>query len=359
MKNNLTHLVWSVIRNRISPSQTPYFCTYSVTWRCNASCKMCSIWQKEDVSEMRIAEIEKTFRAIPSITGVRITGGEPFLRDDLSAIVDCINKNTRSAAIFITTNGILTDKVVSFFEDVRYKTIRLKISLNGYGKTNDEVMGQAGAFQKTVATIERLKSVQCKYGFYLGINHTIFNRASYEDSRRIRLLCKNYGLSYMPCFAYGEVPLYTGRIHADRIKDPMTERFGSFGKEELNEILHDLIPAADSIDSRWEKIFKKYYLNGLYKRLVLGKYAPGSRCVVLKNHIRILPDGSVPVCLYNSNIVGNIVHEDFSGLWHGVKISEMRNWVNNCKGCWQQCDIFPNLVWSGDIIFHLLRAYLV
>ena len=60
-----------------------------VTYRCPMKCQMCDIWknptQKE--KEITIAEIEK----LPSVKFINITGGEPFVREDLEEIIDVIN----------------------------------------------------------------------------------------------------------------------------------------------------------------------------------------------------------------------------------------------------------------------------
>lgn len=300
---------------------------------------------------MNVREIEKAFKQIPYVTGVRLTGGEPFLREDLTEIVKAISENTNVQAIFITTNGILTDRIIHLVKQNKGNNIRLKISLMGYMDTQDEISGHNGSFKKVMNTIENLKSIQSLYKFYFGINHTIIDMRSYDDSKKIRELCRKYKLDYLPCIAYGSVPLYDNH-NDEKVKDPQSEEYINVTKQELRPVLEDLISAADEIANNIEKFFKIYYLKGLYNRLILNKNTPNSKCAVLKNHIRLLPNGDIPVCLYNSTIAGNMLRERFGNLWHSQQAVELRHWVENCRGCWQQCDIFPNLVYSGDIVKH-------
>lgn len=348
MIKNVIKLAWPILKTKIIRSDIPYFCTYSVTWRCNARCEMCNIWKKKNIKEMDIREIEKVFKQIPYITGIRLTGGEPFLREDLTEIVKAINENTNVQATLITTNGILTDRIVDLAKQNKENNIRLKISLMGYMDTHDKISGHNGSFKKIMNTIENLKSIQNLYKFYLGINHTIIDMQSYADSKKIRQLCKKYKLSYLPYILYGEVPLYSDNNNI-QVKDPQSEKYLNVSKQELKPILEDLIKAAFEIEDNIERFFKIYYLKGLYNRFILNKNTPNPKCVILKNHIRLLPDGNIPVCLYNSNIIGNLLQERFDNLWHSPQAVKLRQWVDNCNGCWQQCDIVPNLVYSGCI----------
>ncbi len=333
-----------IIKNLIKPDNTPLYCTYTVTWRCNAGCTMCTNWKKKS-SEMSVADVERVFKKIPSLTAVRLTGGEPFVRPDLVDIVDAIIRGTRVEVVMITTNGILTDRVVNFIKTSRAKNIRLKISLNGYEESDDKVMNVRGAFTSTMNTIKELKALQGTYKFYFGINHTIFNMASYRDSQKIRSLCKELKLSYLPVVAYGRVPLYSERDN-EKVMDPASENHFDFKPEEVRMIVEELKQAAGEIESPMERMFKMFYLKGIDP----AQRPKNVNCRVLRNHIRILPDGNVPVCLYNHTAVGNLLEEEFEQVWKGPRIEKQRQWVDKCSGCWVQCDIFPNQIYSRNLI---------
>jgi MoaA/NifB/PqqE/SkfB family radical SAM enzyme len=72
--------------------------------------------------------------------------------------------------------------------------------------------------------------------------------------------------------------------------------------------------------------------------------------VALRSHLRLLPDGGVPVCQFNTEQVGNLLHEDFDTVWHSAAARSQREWVDACSGCWAECEVMPNAIFSGDII---------
>ena len=59
--------------------------TVIVTYRCNARCNMCSRYKEPSRPEEEISV--ETIRKLPPMYFTNITGGEPFLREDLKEIV--------------------------------------------------------------------------------------------------------------------------------------------------------------------------------------------------------------------------------------------------------------------------------
>ena len=92
--------------------------TFSVTNRCNSRCKTCNIWQvypnhwqvAED--ELTLDEIGKIFSSMPPVYFFNLSGGEPFLRDDLPEIVDLAVEHLKPAIIHAPTNAIMTKRIL-------------------------------------------------------------------------------------------------------------------------------------------------------------------------------------------------------------------------------------------------------
>ncbi|HSQ41174.1 MAG TPA: SPASM domain-containing protein, partial [Fibrobacteraceae bacterium] len=76
---------------------------------------------------------------------------------------------------------------------------------------------------------------------------------------------------------------------------------------------------------------------------------PNPPCAALAGHMRLYPDGSVPVCQFNSQTVGNLVQHDFKTCWESESVLAWRSWVKRCVGCWAECEILPNAFLSGDL----------
>jgi hypothetical protein len=103
-----------------------------------------------------------------------------------------------------------------------------------------------------------------------------------------------------------------------------------------------------------ERIVKRYYFEGLRNRLLRHEARPNPRCVALSSHLRLFPDGSLPVCQFNSRCVGNLRRESFEAFWCGEAIRSQREWVRHCPGCWAECEVLPSALYSGDAVRYVM-----
>ena len=99
----------------VAPS--PRVIAYTVTWRCNAACDMCGIKDvdrklKNKEYELTAKDISTIFRdpLLRKLDLIRFTGGEPFLKEDFTDIVEEIIKNTKTKIYYVTTNGYYSQK---------------------------------------------------------------------------------------------------------------------------------------------------------------------------------------------------------------------------------------------------------
>jgi len=61
----------------------------------------------------------------------------------------------------------------------------------------------------------------------------------------------------------------------------------------------------------------------------------------------------VPTCQFNTVRAGNLRHQSFAEVWNGVDARRQRQWADACPGCWAECEVVPNALYSG----HLLRGH--
>lgn len=135
---------------------------WSITGLCNLNCRHCFM----DAPSKRVGEfswkevmrlIEQFERA--NVTEVALTGGEPFMRNDLPEIIDILSdKRIRVAEVF--SNGLLiTDHYLNTFKRLGHGTA-FKISFDGCG-THDYMRGTRGIEAKVIESIKRV----CAAGF--------------------------------------------------------------------------------------------------------------------------------------------------------------------------------------------------
>jgi len=107
----------------------------SVTQKCNLNCPHCHReGQRKAIIEMSPSEIGEIVSVASSLgaSKVKITGGEPLLRDDICDIVSAIRPNIRE--ISMTTNGIL---LAEFADSLKSAGLdRVNISLHSLSGDN-------------------------------------------------------------------------------------------------------------------------------------------------------------------------------------------------------------------------------
>jgi len=157
----------------------PLYFVFFVTDHCVARCKHCLLGEQHgSTEELTLDEIAKFSKTMSPILFLLITGGDPFLRDDLFEIIEIFYKNNKVANLGIPTNGYTTGKVVEVMERVLKKCpdmdTAIDISIDGIGEEHDEIRGVPGLFEKAVWTYHELEKLEEKYpNFNLNVAVTV------------------------------------------------------------------------------------------------------------------------------------------------------------------------------------------
>jgi MoaA/NifB/PqqE/SkfB family radical SAM enzyme/uncharacterized membrane protein YbhN (UPF0104 family) len=194
----VTHLAWSVwigffARLGLAHPPEPINVTFSVTRRCQSRCRTCYIWKVDDSEDLDTETIELMFRSIGWTYFFNVSGGEPFLRDDLPEIVRLACRYMHPAVVHIPTNGLLPERIekltgeaLAFMEAEAPGTVlTIKPSLDGVGKMHDEIRGVPGNFDRLMDTIERLRKLRARYRYlHVGVG-TVISRYNTEHLEEI------------------------------------------------------------------------------------------------------------------------------------------------------------------------------
>jgi len=351
-------LLRDIWRQRRGEVNLPRFLTYIVTFKCNARCIMCDCWKKPSPDELTIEEIERVFRQLPRMDAVRLSGGEPFVRQDFGDIARLTTTLLRPSFLHVTTNGFLTKRVVEFCEQRERGTpLQLLVSLDGTEDKHNEVRGRETAWDTTYATVQALAPRQKELRLSLAVNQTIVDRDGLAEHRKLRARLRPLGVPVNAVIAYDVSATYS--LEQEKEAAPLNSgdftTFGKFDRADARELLAEL--EAGVRDRPWvERLAKNYYFSGIRSRLLEGVGSPNPPCVALNSHMRLFPNGDVPVCQFNSKRAGNLRHETFAAVWSGEAIRPQREWVKRCAGCWAECEVLPNALYSGDGFKHALRS---
>ena len=346
----------SVIQNRCGAATAPAWCTYLVTYRCNARCKMCDSWRMRPGGEMIPAEVEAVFRKIGRLDIVRVSGGEPFLRQDLPEIGEAILRASNPIVLHITTNGSFPDRVESLVGSFSQpRKLRFMVSFDGLAAEHDANRGKHVTFATAMETVRVLVRLRERHGLEVSANHTVISPQSLEDHEGLRKLLGEVGVDVHAVLAYADSAMYGAKLRGTRAEHLIVP---------TGYPLHPMLNGADVVGftqrelgragrlrDPWVRLGKRYYLRGLLARLQQEpRPRPKPPCVELRSHIRLLPNGGVPVCQFNTEQVGNLREQTLEELWHAPRTKQARKWVTDCPGCWAECEVMPNAVYSGDLL---------
>src|ERR1700730_4161162 len=156
--------------------------------RCTCRCVMCDMWKRETNDQMRAQDLERHHNSLRSL-GVRqivLTGGEPLLHNDLSAL--CNFFRDRQIHLTLLTTGLLLHKraeeVATLFDDVI-------ISLDGPPEIHDAIRRVSGAYN----LIHKGSVAGRHYNTFLPIAcRTTVQKANHRHLRRTVETARGLGL---------------------------------------------------------------------------------------------------------------------------------------------------------------------
>ncbi len=159
-----------------------------VTHRCICRCSMCNIWKiPNDVADLKLSQWRDLLSS-PELRGLRemdLTGGEPFLRPDLGELLTEIRTLQPTCfpalrTLSVTTNGILTDRVVKLVQQhigpLKDRGIDLVLAcgMDAAGELHDRIRRYPGAWERLRETLSGLREIRKDHGnLILGIKTTI------------------------------------------------------------------------------------------------------------------------------------------------------------------------------------------
>ena len=292
----------------------------AVTFRCNCRCRMCDVWRKNPA-----AEVEPSFylRLPPSLKLVNLTGGEPFLRDDLPDIAEAVSERCPGATLHLSTNGLATDRIVVASARVRRvnRRVGVRISLDGLGAEHDRVRGVPGAFKKAKETMQALRKAGLRdLGFAFTL--TAGNEGQLIPAYRF---AREMGVDFSTAITHSS-PLFFG----DQTEARPDAEAATRGLAELRDL---------QLRARHPKQWMRaYFTDGLIGALA-GRPRK-IRCGALREFFFMTPTGDVYPCPVLDRGVGNLSDAPYDELVR--RAPEARSAVDACRrDCWMVCTARP------------------
>lgn len=322
-----------------------------VTRRCVARCVMCNIWRMRPAAPELAAGDWLKLLGGPVLSGLKeldITGGEPFLRKDITDLLLGIGRLKTShlrdlCSVAITTNGLLTDKVLGDVAAVLPPLDEAGVALvfacgcDAVNPTHDRIRNFAGAWRRLDATLEGLLALRDRHpSLILGLKTTVtrFNINELDD------ICR-----------YAEARgLFTiiapFIITANRYNNQDRREDLAFSDEDLQK-LRDFY--------RTPRFQWNCYRSELLRLLESGRM--DKPCSAGFNYLFIRSTGELYACPMIANLLGNVRDTPLGALVRSATAARFRRGIltfPECRDCTEPGLERYALPFEG---FHYLRQY--
>jgi radical SAM protein with 4Fe4S-binding SPASM domain len=285
-----------------------------VTYRCQNRCVMCRTW-KHPTSPAEEFKPE-LLRKLPSLAFCNITGGEPFLRDDLLEIVAILK--SKAKRIVISTNGYETEKIVDLAK--RHRDIGFRISLEGLAAVNDELRGRKDGFDHGYRSLLELQRLKIKD---IGFGITVSDRNA-QNMLELYKLARDLKVEFATAAVHNSYYFHTSE-NVFKNPDAAAAAFDQL----KNELLKTW---------RIKNWYRAYFNHGLIE-YVRGKprllpCGAGTYLFFLDPWGEIRPCNGMEEDIWMESL-GNLHTASFEEIWNSKQAQRVRALVKNCsKNCW-------------------------
>jgi len=314
----------------------------AVTWKCNSKCNYCKVW-KMYIKDPRFLKNEltkedyKRFFDQADVSWIHVTGGEPFLREDLPEILEYASEKIGSLIIIDTsTNGLLTDRILEqvkrILENVDCKFV-VGVSIDGPSGIHTKSRGVFDSWNRSMATYLELRKLKKRFSnFDVHINHFL-SPINVDHFDRFVEELNEKGINF------DEVSIEVARV------SPVFMNEGTPLEFDKNKII-EILKKAENMYSSFKqdtriKLRKKYasemidYINSNKRKIP---------CAAGQSSVFIDPYGNVSPCGQLNVQVGNIKQNNMKTILESDAMKEWMKKFKNCQLCLSGCEGITSIV---------------
>ena len=283
----------------------------AVTYRCQARCRMCSIWQIEEHTELP----PEVYGRLPeTIRDLNISGGEPFLRKDLDEIVRIVHDRLPRSRVVVSSNGLMGKKLIPRAMELVeiFPGIGFAFSLDGIGEMQDYMRGVEGAYDNVMSVVRGLKREGVDN---MRLAYTLTDENA-EHMIRVFELAGELGVQFTMSVAH-DSDFFFGEG-----KSPLGERgTGGFDSDSLKKDFETIINSQLGTFSikNWGRAFLNY---GIYALAFEGRQLFSSRPG--EDFFYMDPGGDIYPSVIHDHVMGNLAERDFDSLWNSPEAERAR-----------------------------------
>lgn len=304
--------------NNHTTSTLPTSAFIAVTMLCNSRCIHCDIWKNKGLDFLPVS----VYRKLPaSLQMVDITGGEPFLRDDIPDIVHTVRTACPKARILITTNGFLPKKIKRDIGAIlsHDPNIAFRVSLDGWGKTHEKIRNIPNAFEKVMETITIVRAAGIKD---TGLTFTLM-KINQHELKTVFDFCRKEHLAFSLNVLH-DSPIYYGTGKKKLSPDP------SSTKQDFNYVFRKQLTSANPKNwgKAWFNKYSHYYMTHHRRPLPCGAG---------EDFFYMDPFANIYMCQIKNWPIGNLRKQSFESIWSSKAKRAFVKKSRACHDCWIIC----------------------
>jgi MoaA/NifB/PqqE/SkfB family radical SAM enzyme len=290
----------------------------AVTYRCNARCQGCSIWQHPTDPQKEIQP--EHLESLPRFDFCNLSGGEPFLREDLEELVRLLLRKVRR--LVISTNGYLTEEIIDLAK--KFPGAGFRISLEGLPAAHDELRGLKDGFDHALRTLLELGRLNLKD---IGVAMTL-------SDRNILDLIDLFDLSKEKSWEFATAIVHNNYFFHKF--DNQITKISDFERE-LKKLIIFLLKSR-----RVKNWFRAYFNYGILNHLrSRPRLLP---CVAGERTFFVDPYGEIYPCNGQKLSLGNLKEKAFPQIWFSEEARKVWQKITNCgKNCWMVGSVAPSM----------------
>jgi radical SAM protein with 4Fe4S-binding SPASM domain len=317
-----------------SGSSFDFFIQWHLTERCNLACTHC-YQEGRAIGEMDLPGIKQTVHhisdtirqwsdtyEIPFSASSNITGGEPFLRKDLGAILKELAEYHFSVSLL--TNGTLIDRErVRMLADLPVRGVQ--VSLEGPEAIHEEIRGKR-SFSSAMKGVELL----LESGITVTLNVTLseINVDHFKDMVAVATGLGVQRLGFSRLVPYGRgFGLISRMLSKEKVRAAY-EEITSTKVSGLDIVTGDPVAAQLGDDEETDDD---------------GDTFPVGGCAAGVSGITLLPDGTISPCRRMGISIGNVLNDSLREVWATspvlAALRDRNSYKGKCRTCkrWSDC----------------------
>ncbi len=313
--------------------KSPYYIQFYIIGKCNLMCRQCNIVETNSrIEAMDIQQIRSTAKKLRKVGAgiVLLTGGEPFMREDLPEIVEAFTSQKINVRLQTAGSKYATEDKLRACYEAGARDINVSLDSLDHN-TFDYINAVPGSSENAINTIERISQVFRKKSAILSFG-TVLSRFNYREIPAILKFAERIG------WQVSLVPVHIATAQAPKGFRSYDRHF-KFGPEHF-KILDDLKEELLLLKRNKAPIFDSEWFLESSISFLKGK-GPTWRnkgiCDSPNLYFAIRPNGDFTTCCdYTLEKPPKIYEQSFVTQYKSGAIenrTDVQKIIKNCGGC--------------------------